>query len=214
MRSSPLSTMKTRSGIQRPQVWLRTMLALAVLSAAWTSLAGPVQDPTRPPPGLQTAPAAAPTNPLAYPPGLPPAAAPASAPAAVVQAAPVVQAVQLPLRGPAMAMVDGRLVKLGDTVGKRVVSAIDHQGVVLREPGTGRVTEERLWLLSAQGKQPPGTITVTRKTTFSPATTDGESASADNPPVLTLPLPQADRAKSVTTPANPVPQVPVARNPS
>ena len=75
---------------------------------------------------------------------------------------PVLQSVQMPLRGPAVAMVDGRLVVTGDTVGTRTVLSIDSQGLVLRGDGG----TERLSLLGGNAKQAPGSITINRTPSF------------------------------------------------
>ena len=82
--------------------------------------------------------------------------------AALPPPAPLLQSVQMPLRGPAVAMVDGRLVMAGDTVGTRTVLSIDNQGLVLRG-GSGT---ERLSLLDGSAKQAPGSITTHRTPSF------------------------------------------------
>ena len=74
----------------------------------------------------------------------------------------LLQSVQMPLRGPAVAMVDGRLVTAGDTVGTRTVLSIDSQGLVLRGDGG----TERLSLLDGSAKQAPGSITTHRTPSF------------------------------------------------
>lgn len=107
--------------------------ALAVLAAfafGMAARAEGLQDPTRPPLAL----------------------APAVAASGVVHAAPVpaaplrVQSVQLRPQGGSSALVDGRLVMVGDRVGARTVAAIDAQGVQLRD-AHGHV--ERLRLIDA-----------------------------------------------------------------
>ena len=155
-------------------------LAALLLGCSASALAGPtgapattgptgkpavtaLADPTRPPAALV---AAVPLRGAA-------AALPASAtaatgtrslasPAAVALPAHLLQSVQMPLRGPAVAMVDGRLVTTGDTVGTRTVLSIDSQGLVLRgEGGT-----ERLSLLGGSAKQAPGSITINHTPSF------------------------------------------------
>ena len=155
-------------------------LAALLLGCGASALAGPtgapattgptgkpvvtaLADPTRPPAALV---AAVPLRGAA-------AALPASAtaatgarslasPAAVALPAHLLQSVQMPLRGPAVAMVDGRLVTTGDTVGTRTVLSIDSQGLVLRgDRGT-----ERLSLLGGSAKQAPGSITINRTPSF------------------------------------------------
>lgn len=104
-------------------------LPLLMLSPALAA-AGPagLADPTRPP-GAVAAPVAAASR-------VPPKAAPV---------APRLQSVRLGRGGEATALIDGRLLHVGDTLGEAKLVAIDLQGVQLLGPqGT-----ERLWLLSA-----------------------------------------------------------------
>lgn len=136
-------------------VVLAGLLGLAGAAAAQADL----PDPTRPPSAVLAATAAA-ALPGGRPLGEPTTPAPPPA-------LPVLQAVQLPARGLASALIDGRLVRVGDTVGERqTVSAIDAQGVNLRGPGG----PQRLSLLSGDAKQPAGSILITRSTSFAPAT--------------------------------------------
>ena len=149
---------------------------LAAAAAAPVAQAGPLADPTRPPaalvavqphgPGASTAgPSATPA--LRSAAASAPATAPAPAAASVLQPVlqSVLQSVQVPVRGPAVALVDGRLVKAGDMVGKRTVLSIDSQSLVLRgDSGT-----ERLWLLAGNSKQAPGSIVTTHSASFVPA---------------------------------------------
>lgn len=75
------------------------------------------------------------------------------------------QSLRVPAQGPASALIDGREVRVGDSVGERVVAAIDADGVLLRSPGArgaGAAGERRLRLLGGDEKQPPGTIQITR----------------------------------------------------
>lgn len=147
----------------------------------------PLADPTRPPnfalPGAAAASAAR-------------AAAPAGAKAATPDepaAAPaVLQAVQVPVRGPATAVVDGRLVQAGDTVDGHIVLAIDNQGLVLHTPRGN----ERLWLLSGTPKQAPGSIQITRTVSYVPAPTPAEPApsSIASPPDAARPNPSTAKA--------------------
>ena len=152
---------------------------LAAAAAAPVAQAGPLADPTRPPaalvavqphgPGASAGagPSLAPRSAAASAPATAPAAAPAPATASVPQPVlqAVLQSVQVPVRGPAVALVDGRLVKAGDMVGKRTVLSIDSQSLVLRgDSGT-----ERLWLLAGNSKQAPGSIVTTHSASFVPA---------------------------------------------
>ena len=136
-----------------------------------TSAAAALADPTRPPaalmaasPGRSVAPA---SGASATTSGARSLAGAASAVSAVLAGlpTPVLQSLQLPLQGPAVAMVDGRLVKAGDTVGTRTVLSIDSQGLLLG----GNGGTERLTLLGGPAKQAPGSITTTRTASFTPA---------------------------------------------
>jgi MSHA biogenesis protein MshK len=111
--------------------------ALALACCATTSAqTAALADPMRPP-GAAAPAARAGTAPR--PPASPASAASASAP----PPAPLLQSVQL--GAVATALVDGRLVRIGDRVGGAQVIAIDIQGLQLQGPhGT-----ERLRLLSA-----------------------------------------------------------------
>lgn len=112
----------------------RTLAALAALAMAGPS-AAQVPDPTRPPAALS---AAAPAV---------PGTAAATAPRAASAPVPVVwrlQSVQLPHEGAPSALVNGRLVGVGDRLGERQVVSIDAGGVQLRG-SRGQV--ERLSLL-------------------------------------------------------------------
>lgn len=150
------------------------LLAALLAAAATVAQAGPLADPTRPPAAL----AAVQTQVQAHSTGasavgshssaaLRTAAASASASATASAPLPqsVLQSVQLPVRGPAVALVDGRLVKAGDMVGKRTVLTIDSQGLVLR----GDTGNERLWLLAGNSKQAPGSIVASHTASFVPA---------------------------------------------
>jgi hypothetical protein len=143
-------------------------------------------DPTRPPLAMQLATTASHlTRQVARPDDA------ASAPLAAAAAAmPVLQGVQVPARGPATAMLDGRLVKVGDSVGNRVVSDIDSQGITLQGP----LGSHRLSLLGGGRKQPAGSIVISRSASFS-ATHPGDTATGDQGSDLAPPTPsrQLDR---------------------
>jgi hypothetical protein len=116
----------------------------------------PLNDPTRPPAALsapQPSQVASGRVGTADAGGAAQPAEPARPPAL-----PRLQSVQLRSSGQPTALIDDRLVKVGDAVGDRVVHAIDNDGVVLR--GTGG--ERRLRLLGGDEKQPPGSIQITR----------------------------------------------------
>ena len=127
---------------------------------------GPLPDPTRPP---GAAPASA-ANPIGKRPGqhgngktdsnTTPPAEPTVALSSVL-----LQGIQTSSRNPPLAMVDGQLVKVGDSVAGRTVLAIDSQGLLLRGPAG----HERLWLLTDSPKQTAGSITTTRSAAYQPA---------------------------------------------
>lgn len=53
---------------------------------------------------------------------------------AAPRAWPTLQSVQIPLHGDASAMVDGRIVRVGERIGDATLTAIDAQSIVLRTP--------------------------------------------------------------------------------
>ena len=112
----------------------------------------PLADPTQPPTSL------APARTTGLPPG---GAAPVRA-AVEPRAVPQLQAVQVQVQGASTALVDGRLVRVGDRLGDRVIQSIDQHGLVLRSAQRG----ERLWLLGASGKQLPGTLGAAQTTHY------------------------------------------------
>jgi hypothetical protein len=153
----------------------RALLALAPLLAG-AALANPLADPTRPPT------LAAPPRPAAArPPALP--ATPASATPAPATAAleappmPQLQGVHLPNQGPPTALVDGKLLRPGDRLagpwGERQVQAIDHQGLLLAQPGRAPL---RLWLLAQPPGPAAGTGLATAEPKDNPAATAAQAA--------------------------------------
>jgi len=166
--------------------------ALGALLLASAASAGPLADPTRPPAAL-AAPGGLAAAALPHRANLDTARAIAAAARAAEppsQAAPAnVQAVQLPADGAALALVDGRQVKVGDTVDGRAVLAIDGQGLLLKGPRG----PERLWLLAGTPKQAAGSITQSQSARFQPAPLPGApaDASAANP---------ADRGQTPVSP--------------
>mgnify|MGYP006992426329 CR=1 FL=1 len=149
-------------------------------------------DPTQPPPGFQrNAPRAdgmgggstAATSPSAAAPHAGGTAraptAPTVPPAPLLpppppEPLPALQGLHLTGAGGASAMVDGRLVRAGDSVAGRRILGIDAGGVALQ----GSQGVERLQLLAGAAKLPAGTITVSRSTSFSAAPTRMAAASA------------------------------------
>ena len=166
---------------KRPHSLRLEALTLVVLSCGGASLsAGPLADPTRPPANLASSSAS--TNPGAASPARiatdaaaqsaarQAAAAAAAATAVATPALPplsglLLQSVQSPARGPALALINGQLVKIGDPVAGRLVAAIDAQGVLLQ----GSSGPERLWLLGEGAKQAAGSIRSSRSTQYTPA---------------------------------------------
>jgi hypothetical protein len=195
-------------------------LASAASGASWTGLAGtaaslataaglalaappagPLPDPTRPPAALQLATAAS---------GVATRIARADGSTMVVTpglaAVPVLQGVQVPAQGAPTAMVDGRLVKVGDTIGERTVITIDRQGVTLR----GSAGIQRLPLLGDGAKQPAGSIVISRSTSFEPEA-PAAKVNPNNRPAGLEPLaptaaasPRPEPPPVATEPANPV----------
>jgi hypothetical protein len=175
----------------RPRHPLAT--ALGALLLASTASAGPLADPTRPPAAL-AAPGGLAAAALPHRANLDTARAIAAAARAAEPPPPAtpahVQAVQVPANGTALALVDGRQVKVGDTVDGRAVLAIDGQGLLLKGPRG----PERLWLLAGTPKQTAGTITQSQSARFQPAALPGApaDASAANP---------ADRGQTPVSPS-------------
>lgn len=153
-------------------------------SLAGAAQAGPLADPTRPP-SAATAPAGgADGGPVRPRDGR--IVAPAARLAAVVGPLPVLQSVRVSVSGPALALIDGQLVKAGDTVGGRLVQAIDRQGITL----AGRAGPERVLLLGGSPKQPPGSIATTHATRYEPAAADTSNTPVrSDRPGLAMPSP-------------------------
>jgi hypothetical protein len=134
------------------------MLMLSITSAH--AVAEPVSDPTRPMAGLFADGADVRLNKPARTGTPAPSASPASGAAAAAPAR--LQSVRLASHPSAStALLDGRLLHLGDAVGERTLVAIDRHGITLRGPGG----ELRLSLLAgirqtASREAPPGTATL------------------------------------------------------
>ena len=109
------------------------MLAAWLGTAATACMAQGLPDPTRPPPMLMGAASA------------PQAARAASAAAVPTAAPPRLLSIQVPREGEPSALVDDRLLRVGDRLGDGTVAAIDAQGISLRSPKGG---VERLSLLN------------------------------------------------------------------
>ena len=191
-----------RSAGTRPSGLSRRLSIATLLTslAAWLGLCSPARsgppgalaDPTRPP-GVA---AAALATGSANRPGQRGSAKPDNAGAqpatpSVALASVVLQGIQTSSRNPPWAMVDGQLVKLGDSVAGRTVLAIDNQGLLLRGPSG----HERLWLLTDSPKQAAGSITTTRSAAYLPAARGADSAAdADG-------VQRADRSGSPNIPS-------------
>lgn len=157
-----------------------TVASLALLLAG-AAQAGPLADPTRPPAALM-APGGMAAAALPHKANLDTARAIAAAARAAepppAPAAPaVVQAVQLAANGAASALVDGRPVKVGETLDGRTVLAIDAQGLLVKGPRG----PERLWLLSGAPKQAAGSITDSRSARYQAAPAAAAEGSAAHP---------------------------------
>ncbi len=182
MSPDPRSSKPPAPASRRPRLVHLEAVALVALVGVGLSLsAGPLPDPTRPPANLAPPPSASPPGPARSPSDLAAlaaarqAAAEAATAAATPKLAPlsdlVLQAVQSPARGAAQALINGQLLKLGDTVAGRLVASIDAQGVVLR----GAAGTERLWLLGDASKQAAGSIQASRNTQYTPAQDNPEA---------------------------------------
>ena len=158
----------------------------ATIAAAAPPIAA-LPDPTRPP-----APPAPATSALPRP-------AAASSPQVAASkpvVPPTLQAVFLQRGGDAGALVDNRFVRAGDRIGEHVIVTIDAQGLVVRAANT--LVTERLWLLGVAPKQPPGSIALTGRTSFSPEPQPGTGTARAG--AGSAPVPAAGAASS-TLPA-------------
>ena len=105
------------------QILARRFLSLVLACFAAGAMAG--SDPTAPPPGLVSASDGTVRAPSR-------AASSAHAASAAVAAVPRVESVRFGGERPATALVDGRMLAVGDRLGDAVVTSIDEQGVSLR----------------------------------------------------------------------------------
>lgn len=117
-------------------------------------------DPTRPPEFTRAA-----STPAVRGGGAGVAAAAVSAPVM-----PKLQSLQVSVGGGSSALVDGRVVRVGDRLGETVVVIIDGQGILLRGPRY----EQRIALIPGGGK--------------TASTAVGTAASASSDAILTAPL--------------------------
>lgn len=148
------------------------LLAGAVATAWASPPVASLPDPTRPPMAIQMATAASGVAArLAAP------EAKAKPAAAIDAPLPVLQAVQVPVNGAPTAMIDGRLLKVGETFGEHTLIGIDQQGVVLRSQGR----TQRLRLLGDRAKQPVGSIVISRSPAWEPAAASAPPAGASAP---------------------------------
>lgn len=119
------------------QVLAKRVLALALACFAAGAMAG--ADPTAPPPGLMAASDGSARAPAR-------AASAAHAASAASASVPRVESVRFGGERPATALIDGRMLAVGDHLGDAVVTSIDEQGVSLRSTkGAAR------WLALAPG---------------------------------------------------------------
>ena len=130
---------------------LRAALLLVSLVAAHAA-AGPVPDPTRPMATmLGDVPDARLTKPVR---SSPPAAA-----ASAVPASPRLQSVRLASTSTAStALLDGRLVRIGDRVGEQSIAAIDRHGITLRGPRGEQRLSLLLGITQTASREAPPTI--------------------------------------------------------
>lgn len=181
--------------VLRPSRVAMASFATVIVALGAVGMAAPpaalLADPTRPPAALATV-----ASPRAALPAAGQAAAPGtSAPRADTVPPPPplrLQSLRLQAGGRASALIDGREVKVGDTVGERVVLAIDADGVLLR---SGNGPERRLRLLGGDEKQPPGTIQITRSARWQadPQTTPEPALAGAPAPARPAPVSIAER---------------------
>jgi len=156
------------------------------LLAAAPAHAGPaLADPTRPP-GF-TRPASTPAVRIGSA-GVAAAAAAVSAPVR-----PTLQSLQVTVGGGSSALVDGRVVRVGDRLGETVVVIIDAQGILLRGPSY----EQRIALVPGGGKTASPTPGMTISKTVNTAAGAGSAA------ILTAPLITRPRPAVVVVPKEP-----------
>lgn len=124
-------------------------VGLWLLAAAPAHAAPALADPTRP--AGFTRPASTPT--VRGGGGGSVADAAAAVPAPVM---PKLQSLQVSAGGGSSALVDGRVVRVGDRLGETVVVTIDSQGILLRGPRY----EQRIALVPGGGKTAPTTVSM------------------------------------------------------
>lgn len=127
----------------RPVPRAATALCALLLAAAPAALrAQDLADPTRP----------------AGPAGTAERARAASSPNTPPRALPQLQSLQIPAQGPASALLDGRVVRVGDRVGELTVVAIDGQGILMRAAHS----EKRIPLVTGITKSDSGSVATPR----------------------------------------------------
>ena len=129
----------------------------------------------------------------------------------------MLQSLQVSVRGESSALVDGRVVRVGDRLGETVVVTIDTQGILLRGPRY----EQRIALVPGGGKTPstsadtavastaestagPTANTTASKTVNKNASrTVGTAAKAGSAAILTAPLVTRPAPAVVVVPKEP-----------
>ena len=106
---------------------------------------------------------------------------------------PKLQSLQVSAGGGSTALVDGRVVRVGDRLGETLVVTIDAQGILLRGPRY----EQRIALVPGGGKTASTTPGMTISKTFNTA------ASASSAAILTAPLITRPRPAVVVVPKEP-----------
>lgn len=157
---------------------------LWLLAAAPAHAVPALADPTRPP-GFTR-----PTSTPAVRSGGGGSDAVAEVPAPVM---PKLQSLQVSAGGGSSALVDGRVVRVGDRLGETLVVTIDAQGILLRGPRY----EQRIALVPGGGKTASTTPGMTISKTFNTA------ASASSAAILTAPLITRPRPAVVVVPKEP-----------
>ena len=160
--------------------FFRHAIGLSLLAAAPVHAALVLTDPTRPAGFTRAA-------------STPAARGVGDAGAVPVPVMPKLQSLQVSVRGLSSALVDGRVVRVGDRLGETVVVTIDAQGILLRGPRY----EQRIALVPGGGK----TVSSRANTTASKSVSDGTSAGSAA--ILTAPLIPRSKPAVVVVPKEP-----------
>ena len=167
----------------------RAGTGLLLMAGAALAAAPTLPDPTRPPTLLLEAPAGASGSahglrqPLLGAAGR--GAAATSTPAPAAAETPQVQSVRVAAQGEASALVDGRLLHVGDRLagpwGERTITAIDELGLLLAATAKER-TPLRVWLLGATAQGPESAANANAAAAATPTATSAAKLAARSTP--------------------------------